>query len=312
MESTTQSLYEQLAYQARLAGQAGDWLGARAAWAKALELFPPGSAEHGAIRMRIENIDAQLNPNPANTWKRRFYKLGPVGVVLWKFKTLLLLTATKGKLLLLGLTKMSTLFSMLLSLGVYAVAYGWRFALGLVLSIYVHEMGHVFALRRYGIPATAPMFIPGFGALIRLKAYPAHAGQDARTGLAGPLWGLGAALFAYGAALVTGQPVWYAIARTGAWINMFNLIPIWQLDGGRGFRALTRKQRGYVLAVALILWAVTEESMLLFVSLGAAYRLFTKDDPQEPDNGVLLQFAGLLIALSVLFLLCGRLHAGSF
>lgn len=274
---------------------------------QALALFPPGSSGYQDVKVRIENIDAQFQaPHDSNegVWKRRFYKLGPAGVFLWKFKAIIFFGATKGKILLLGLTKLNTLFSMLVSLGVYTMVYGWKFALGLILSIYVHEMGHVVQLRKYGIAATAPMFIPGFGALIRLKAYPANPDQDARTGLAGPIWGLGAALFAYGAALLTGLDIWFAIARTGAWINLFNLIPIWQLDGGRGFRALTRQHRGYVLALSLIMWAITEESMLLFISLGALYRMFSKDYAEEQDTPVLLQYGGLIVLLSILFLLC--------
>src|SRR5690349_22006017 len=104
---------------------------------------------------------------------------------------------------------------MLASIGLYWALYGWKFGLGFVLSIYIHEMGHVTALARYGIPATPPMFIPGFGAFVRLKAYPANPGEDARTGLAGPLWGLGAALAAMGVSIATGSDLWAAIARTG-------------------------------------------------------------------------------------------------
>ncbi len=305
MEPAVQSEYEQLTYQAKLAGQARDWVSARNAWSRALALVPPGSAEYRLVQARLENIDAQTDGSKAGVWKRRFYKLGPAGVVLWKFKTAFLFLGAKGKLLLLGLTKLNTLLSMLLSLGVYTAIYGWKFALGLILSIYVHEMGHVYWLRRYGIAATAPMFIPGFGALIRLRQYPANPVQDARTGLAGPLWGLGAALFAWGAGLLTSQPTWFAIARAGAWINLFNLIPIWQLDGGRGFRALTRHQRGIALVTALVMWAITEDTMLLLVALGALYRVFSKDYPEEPDRGVLLQYCGLIVALSLLWVASG-------
>jgi Zn-dependent protease len=302
VETQTQSELEQIAYQAKLAGQAGDWQGARAAWERALTLVPPDSPEYRMVKARIENIDLQTDQS-ASVWKKRLYKLGPIGVVLWKFKTLALIAATKGKLLLLGLTKLSTLTSMLASVGVYWWAYGWKFGLGLVLSIYIHEMGHVFWLRKYGIQATAPMFIPGFGALIRLKQYPANPGEDARVGLAGPTWGLGAAVFAWAAGLLTGQPIWFAIARVGAWINLFNLIPIWQLDGGRGFRGLTRKYRGIAGLVALTMWAITEETMLLFIALGALYRFFSKDYAEERDSQVLLQYAGLIVLLSVLLLL---------
>jgi Zn-dependent protease len=299
---------DQLAYQAKLAGQSGDWNGARAAWVRALALVQPGSPEYKTIQTRIENVDHQLDGS-ASVWKKRFYKLGPIGVVLWKFKTIAFLVLAKGKLLLLGLTKMSTLFSMLLSLGLYCTVYGWKFGLGFVLSIYVHEMGHVYWLRKYGIEATAPMFIPFFGALIRLKSYPANPGEDARTGLAGPMWGLGAAVFAWGAGLLTGQPIWFAIARTGVWINLFNLIPIWQLDGGRGFRALTRQHRGIVLTTALLMWAITNESMLLLIALGSLYRMFSKDYAEEKDTGVLIQFTGLIVLLSILFMLSnGAIH----
>ena len=80
--------------------------------------------------------------------------------------------------------------------GVYWSIYGWPLALGLVLSIYVHEMGHVAMLRRLGIAASAPMFIPGVGALVMLKQHVTDPLIDAKIGLAGPVWGLGAALAA--------------------------------------------------------------------------------------------------------------------
>ena len=80
-------------------------------------------------------------------------------------RRLALFLLTKGKLLLFGLSKGTTFLSMLAALGVYWTLWGWKFALGFVLSIYVHEMGHVAAMKRFGLAATAPMFIPGFGAL---------------------------------------------------------------------------------------------------------------------------------------------------
>ena len=127
------------------------------------------------------------SPPAGGEGKKRLGVIGTIGALLFKFKTVGLLILTKGKLVLLGLTKLNTLLSMLVSIGVYWALYGWKFGLGFVLSIYVHEMGHVMALARYGIPASPPMFIPGFGAFVRLKAYPASAGEDARVGLAGPL-----------------------------------------------------------------------------------------------------------------------------
>jgi len=96
---------------AKLAGQAHDWQSARQAWAKALELLPPDSAEYRTAKARIDNLDLQLNEK--SVWAKRAAKLGPVGVLLWKFKTIALLVLTKGKLLILGLTKLSTFASML-------------------------------------------------------------------------------------------------------------------------------------------------------------------------------------------------------
>ena len=158
---------------------------------------------------------------------------------------------SKAKFLLLGLTKASNF--------IRRCARRWGSTdrlrletLGLVVSIYVHEMGHVAALRRYGFRATAPMFIPGVGALIRLQQRPVNPVENARIGLAGPLWGLGAALAALEAYLATDWPAWLAIARFGAWLNLFNLIPFWQLDGGRGFSSLDEHRLLPSTAVAAI------------------------------------------------------------
>jgi Zn-dependent protease len=303
MTLAQQQELDALVQHAKLAGQARDWHGARQAWAKALELLPPDSEEYRLTKTRIENIDLQLSDG--NVWKKRFAKLGPIG-------TFLLVALSKGKLLLLGLTKLSTFASMLAFFAVYWSIFGWKFALGFVLSIYIHEMGHVMALRRYNIAASAPMFIPFFGAIVRMKQYPHNVGEDARVGLAGPIWGLGSAVAAWLAAIITGLPIWYAIAHTAAWLNLFNLLPIWQLDGGRGFRALTRKQRAIAAAVAIGMWAVTHQTILLLIALGAGYRLFSRDYPAEDDNIILMQYAGLIVLLSMLMVMTDRTLSASF
>jgi Zn-dependent protease len=303
MTLTQQQEFEALVQHAKLAGQARDWQGARAAWVRALELLPPDSEEYRLTKTRIDNIDLQLSEK--NVWKKRLAKLGPIG-------TFLLVAFSKGKLLLLGLTKLSTFASMLAFFAVYWSLFGWRFALGFVMAIYIHEMGHVMALRRYNIAASAPMFIPFFGAFVRMKQYPGNVGEDARVGLAGPIWGLGSAVAAWLAAITTGLPVWYAIANTAAWLNLFNLIPIWQLDGGRGFRALTRKQRVMAGGVAVATWAFTHQTILLLIALGAGYRLFSRDYPADDDNVVLTQYAGLIVLLSLLMMMTARTAGPSF
>jgi Zn-dependent protease len=288
---------ESLLQQAKLAGQAGDWPAARLYWQRALELMPAGSPEYHTATERIENIDAQIarSHGTNNSLVKWTTRLGPLALLF-----------SKAKFLIFGLGKLTTLLSMLASFGLYWTMYGWRFAAGLVLSIYVHEMGHVHCLRKYGIAATAPMFIPGFGAVVMLKQHLSSAYEEARVGLAGPIWGLGAAVACWLAALVTGQHVFYALAHTGAWINLFNLIPVWQLDGGRAMRALTRQQRGIALVTVLVMWALTEDSMLLFIALGLTYRLFSRDYAEEPDNGALTLYAGLIVLLGFLVVLSKR------
>ena len=302
MTLTQQQEFDALVEHAKLAGQARDWQGARQAWVKALELLPPDSAEYQLTKTRIENIDLQLSDG--SVWKKRFAKLGPIG-------TFLLVALSKGKLLLLGLTKLSTFASMLAFFAVYWSLFGWRFALGFVVSIYIHEMGHVMALRKYNIAASAPMFIPFLGAFVRMRQYPGNVGEDARVGLAGPIWGLGSAVAAWLAAITTGLPVWYAIAHTAAWLNLFNLLPIWQLDGGRGFRALTRKQRGMAAGVAIAMWALTHQTILLLIALGAGYRLFSRDYPVDDDNIILMQYAGLIVLLSLLMAMTDHIVSSS-
>ncbi|MCU1233470.1 MAG: peptidase [Candidatus Solibacter sp.] len=288
---------EDLARRAQAAWRVGKFADERALWAESLALLPEDTVQHQRIAARIAEIDGQ---RAASTGTGESWWRGKAGMGIGP---LLLLLLTKGKFLLLGLTKMGTLLTMLASLGVYWAIYGWAFALGLVISIYIHEMGHVAAIRGYGFPAGAPMFIPGFGAFIQMRGVALPPIPDSRIGLAGPLYGLGAALASLGLFYATGRPIWAVIAHFGAMINMFNLIPIWQLDGSRGLRSLTRTQRGMVLAAAGGLWAVLGIPMLGLVALGCAYRMFTKDWEDEPDQQGLMQFLGIMVALALVFVL---------
>lgn len=279
-----------LSDEAKAAAVAGNLTVERSIWQNALALLPPDTVQHRSIEAHLAELDAKLEAAHAGKpawWRKLTSALAPVALMLWKFKALLF-----------GLTKLSTLFSMFAFFGVYWALYGWGFALGLVLSIYVHEMGHVMALRGYGIPAGAPMFIPGFGAFIRLRTLRITPVQDARIGLAGPIYGLGAALFCLVLYGLTGMKIFGVVANFGAVINMFNLIPVWQLDGSRGFRSLTSQQRIIVLLCAVGVFFAVHQGMLLLIAVGATYRLLKKDAAVEPDQVCLMQYAGLLVALS--------------
>lgn len=301
---------ERLAAEANAAAGRNDPAAALAIWRSVLPLLPPETLQYKSIEARISGLEslasAPADPappaeQPTGRWAKLIGALGPIGLILWKFKVAIIFALTKAKFLLLGLTKLSTLGSMLAFLGVYWSLWGWKFALGFVLCIYIHEMGHVASLRRFGIAASAPMFIPGLGAFVSLKQLPANPMQDSRVGLAGPIWGLGASAIAWSVGVVTGAPIWKAIGTSAAWMNLFNLIPVWQLDGGRGFRALTLGHRWITMGMILVMWVMTGKGVLCLLALGAAYRLFWhKDFAGTTDYVALGQFLGLLIALSLM------------
>jgi Zn-dependent protease len=140
--------------------------------------------------------------------------------------------------LLLKLKVLTTGASMLVSIAAYAWLWGLPFAIGFVLLIFVHELGHVLELRRQGVPASAPLFIPFLGAVIGMKELPDDAWKEARVALAGPILGSVGAAVCWVAAEATGSEVLMGLAFVGFLLNLFNLIPIVPLDGGRAAGAL--------------------------------------------------------------------------
>jgi len=293
----------ELAAAASMAEKTGDFGGALAAWREAAMLLPNGSRQRLAAEEKIRVLSEQVGSGSlpgAQPWWKKVSSLGPVGVGL--------ALLGKAKFLLLGFSKLGTLLSFFVSLSVYWSLWGWQFALGFLLSIYVHEMGHVYALSQYGIAASAPMFIPGFGALVRLKQNPANAVEDARVGLAGPVWGLGACLAALAIYALSGNTLFAAIASAGAMLNLFNLIPVWQLDGSRGIRSLTAPQVWILALLAAGMFWLVRDGLLILIAVLLAYRAWTKREEATPDWTGMIQFAGLIIALS-LFSLVPLPHA---
>jgi Zn-dependent protease len=165
-------------------------------------------------------------------WFRRTFGPAIAAIVafLAKFKSILILLP-KLKLL-------TTAGTMLVSIAAYATIWGFQFAIGFVVLLLVHELGHVIALRREGIRASAPMFIPFMGALITSKSLGDNAFAEAKVGLAGPVLGsIGSAacILIWHA---TGNDLWRALAFTGFFLNLFNLLPVVPLDGGRAMAAM--------------------------------------------------------------------------
>jgi Zn-dependent protease len=192
-------------------------------------------------------------------------------------------------LLLLSGAKLGKLFAsggtMLLSLVVYAVVFGWRYAAGFIVLLFAHEMGHFLAARRRGLAVGLPTFIPFVGAWIDLKEQPRDVETEAYVALAGPVVGTIAAMLCYIAA--GDGPRWLmAVAYAGFFLNLFNLLPISPLDGGRITAVLSPRIWfvGVPLLAAMFLWH--PNPMLLLIALLAAPQLVKawKYDPKAPEN----------------------------
>jgi Zn-dependent protease len=180
---------------------------------------------------------------------------------------LFLLSKAKFVGLVAGVLKWKTLATMLLSIGAYALEWGWAFAAGFVLLIFVHEMGHALALRREGIPAGAPFFIPFVGAFVAMHGRPRDAAVEARVAIAGPLIGSLAAWLTLGAGLAWPQPLLVALGHTAVLLNLFNLVPVPPLDGGRIAGAFTRTYWVLGYAVGVVALVLTRSPLLLIVMI---------------------------------------------
>lgn len=180
---------------------------------------------------------------------------------------LLLFTGAKfGKLLLTG-------GSMLVSVFAYALLFGWRYAVGFVVLLFVHEMGHYIAARQRGLNVGAPTFIPFVGAWVELKDMPHDAETEAYVGLGGPLLGTIGALACYFFARDQDSNLLLAIAYSGFFLNLFNLIPLSPFDGGRITAVLSPRVwlLGVPVLVALFFWRPSP--MLILMALLAAPQL---------------------------------------
>ncbi len=163
--------------------------------------------------------------------KRLAAPLVAVGLLLAKFKFLLFA--------LLKIKFVGTALTMLVSIGAYALLFPVWFAVGFVVLIWVHEMGHVLQLKREGIKASAPMFIPFLGAFVAMKEMPKNALAEARVGLAGPVLGTLGGLAVLGLYAWTQNPLFLGLAYFNFFINLINLAPMLPLDGGRAMGAMS-------------------------------------------------------------------------
>jgi Zn-dependent protease len=266
---------------------------ARDLWLSALPWLPRASRQAEWIRLHVLTLDARINatepPAKPSKWTKRLGPLAPIAVFLAKAKTALLL-----------LLKLKFLLSFVTFFGVYWALYGLWFGAGFAISILIHEFGHVIAVKRRGLQADLPVFLPGFGAYVRWQGFNISLSDRATIALAGPLAGFFAAVACFALYSLTHRPVFAALAQTGAWLNLLNLIPIWVLDGGQAVLALNRLQRGLLLLTCILFFAITSQGVYLLVAAGMVYRLFTKDQPTEPSSRTMVFFMSLLFALGAL------------
>lgn len=237
------------------------------------------SANDNSTNQRQESTAPELSPpelsdQGAQKKKGFWSKLGVVGAVLLALTKILKLgkLATVGKVIFTALKASKfagTFISMAITIAIYAQFYGWLFALGFVVAIFIHECGHVLASKQVGLKVSAPMFIPFLGAFISLKEQPKSVRQEAISAIGGPLAGTLAAVICLVFWDITGSPYWIGLAYVTALINLFNLLPLGMLDGGRITKALSPLiwVLGIIIAVILI-WKMQIYILVLVLLFG--------------------------------------------
>lgn len=217
----------------------------------------PGATSHGDAKGTPAEAPAPVlsgdSRTPAARPNQRDAPVPKWRAILSRVWPLILLALSKLKFLviLLKFPAFGTFATMAVSLAVYAVAFGLPFAIGFIALLFVHEMGHAIVLKHQGVRATAPLFIPFFGAVIGMRELPKNVYAEAQMALGGPIIGsLGALLLLIGWQ-ATGHPLLLALAYVGFWLNLFNLIPLSPLDGGRAMAAIS--PLGWILGLAVML-----------------------------------------------------------
>ena len=225
-----------------------------------------------------EPVDARGMAPPASLGSRIKKALGPIGVI----GVVILKFIAKIKFILPILLK--TGGSMVLMVGVYASIWGWKWALGFVLLLLLHECGHLIVAKWFGLAVSAPMFIPFMGAFIALKEAPRNAWMEACVGIGGPILGSLAAAACHALGLALNYPLLIALGWSAYFLNLFNLTPVGMLDGGRIVSALSPWL--WLPGFAALGWlAWTHPNfivwILLFASLPRIISLFRKRTEEE-------------------------------
>ncbi|MDE3104184.1 MAG: site-2 protease family protein [Acidobacteriota bacterium] len=287
-----------LGNRALIEEQQEHWQPARDLWQHMLRWLPPGTQPAAAVQARIDAIDArfQAEHDQKERWKKRLGPLAPVALFLIKAKTWIF-----------ALFKFKFLLSFFAFFGLYWALFGWQFGLGFTVLILLHELGHYVAVRRRGLKADLPIFLPGLGAYVRWYHLGVPLQDLAAIALAGPIAGFGSALACLGIAVAAHSRLFAALAYSGAWLNLINLVPVLGLDGAQATLALNRVQRGLILILAGTAFYLLHETAFLFIALGMAWRLIrSQDAPEQPSTRTMTIFLALLLTLGGLVWFAGN------
>ena len=294
----------QMAYAARQLEQGGKWPEARDLWRSTLAWLPEGTQQAETIHGHIAAIDARLNAEADRKakWTKRLGPFAPAFFFLLKLKSALFF-----------LLKLKFFLGLFGFFAIYWALAGWQFALGFTVCIAIHEMGHFVAVRRRGLKADLPMFLPGLGAYVKWYAEGVSREDLAAIALAGPIYGLGAAALCLGLFFSTHILVFLLLANVGAWVNLFNLVPVLGLDGAQATLTLSRMQRILLTATSLLFFGLTvadanpnragTQWVFLFIAAGMGWRCFTNDAPEKPHTRTLVTFLSLILLLGFLLYL---------
>ena len=235
--------------------------------------------------LKTEETKEYQAPEIETGWSRVKKALAPlavVGVLIAKF-------FAKLKFVLLPALKFLPILlksggTMLLMIWVYTQIWGWQFALGFVLLLFVHETGHLLVAKRFGLKVGAPVFIPFMGAFIALKEAPRNAWMEACVGIGGPILGSLGALVCNALGAIFAAPLFIALAWFGYFLNLFNLTPVGMLDGGRIASALSRWL--WLPGFAVLLWFGWKYPnfiiwLIVLLSLPRIYSLFRTRTAEE-------------------------------
>jgi len=276
---------EQLAAHARSLEAHGDLQEAREKWLACLPFLPAQSVQAEWIRNHVRELESGASPQTSHhasgstpNWVKKLGPLGPILLTLWKLKFL---------------------WSFVAFFGFYWTLWGAKFGIGFAVLILIHEMGHFIDIKRRGLPADMPMFLPGFGAYVKWNALGVPLDTRSAVSLAGPCAGALAGGICYLLWHQTGYGLWAALARTGAWFNALNLIPLWIFDGSSTTNALSKLERAVVLLVSAALGYALGEWVFGLVAAGMVIRLFTRDAPEEHSNATAAYFVAVLTGLAL-------------